>query len=531
MKQGNLKPWSQLDDESEERAVPDSPSVDGLAQQDADADSTTARPRFASGVDFVWRRVTPQWALAPFAIASLWLLGALIAAGERSGVSITSAIGILSLSLLGCGLLQAGVLARRAAASGRGRNAGGAPQNQTAGTEEPPADADLQSFYQQIESHAGNVERRVAELVEEHKHMSLELSLAETRRRQAEAVIGSISDPLIVTDAFGQLILANAAAEALLAFKRDESLRKPIAEVIGDESVVSVIKRVSEADVRAANRTIQWETDSQTYAIKFSPFLPDTASGGTGQNGHGVVAIFRNVTKERQADKNKSEFVAHAAHELRTPLSSIRAYVEMLVDGEVEDEKTREEYYEIIYSSADRLGRMIDNILNISRIEAGTVRINREPVAISMVVKEAIDVVRPQAEEKRIDLTEELTPVVFRVEADRDMIYQAILNLLSNAIKYTPEGGKVHVRMAPHEEDRIISIKVRDSGVGIPKEDLPRMFEKFFRVEANKKMAKGTGLGLNLVKNIVETIHKGKMTLTSEVGSGSTFGMDLPLMK
>jgi signal transduction histidine kinase len=110
------------------------------------------------------------------------------------------------------------------------------------------------------------------------------------------------------------------------------------------------------------------------------------------------------------------------------------------------------------------------------------------------------------------------------------MVYQAVLNLLSNAIKYTPEGGSVHVRITPHEENRTIAVEVSDTGVGIPKEDLPKMCRKFFRVEANKKMAKGTGLGLNLVKHIVETIHGGKMTLKSEVGKGSTFGIVFPLM-
>jgi two-component system phosphate regulon sensor histidine kinase PhoR len=201
----------------------------------------------------------------------------------------------------------------------------------------------------------------------------------------------------------------------------------------------------------------------------------------------------------------------------------------MLVDGEAGDEKTRGEYLDIIQTSADRLGRMIDNILNISRIEAGTIRINKEPVAVSVLTREAIDVVRPQAVAKKLTLTDELTPVIYRVQADRDMLYQAILNLLSNAIKYTPEGGIVHVRITPCEADRTICVEVRDSGVGIPPEDLPRMFEKFFRVEANQRLAKGTGLGLNLVRHVIETIHDGKVTLTSEVGKGSTFGMILPL--
>jgi two-component system phosphate regulon sensor histidine kinase PhoR len=292
-----------------------------------------------------------------------------------------------------------------------------------------------------------------------------------------------------------------------------------------------MIRQAREADSRAANRRAEHKIASRIYALTMSPFASSAQAGATSSENHSIVLLMRDVTKEQEATRNKSEFVARAAHELRAPLSSIRAYVEMLMDGEAGDEKTQEEYYNIIQSSADRLGRMIDNMLNISRIEAGTVRINREAVAISLIVKEVTDMVRPQAEEKGITLTEDLTPVAYRIMADKDMIYQAVLNLLSNAIKYTPDGGKVHVCMTPHEENSTIGIEVSDTGVGIPKEDLPRMFEKFFRVEANKKMAKGTGLGLNLVKHIVETIHEGKVKLSSKVGEGSTFGMVLPLMK
>jgi two-component system phosphate regulon sensor histidine kinase PhoR len=201
----------------------------------------------------------------------------------------------------------------------------------------------------------------------------------------------------------------------------------------------------------------------------------------------------------------------------------------MLLDGEAGDAGTQKEYFEVIQSSAERLGRMIDNMLNISRIEAGTVRIHKEPVALSMIAREAVDTLRPQAQSKGVELTSELTPVMYRVNADRDLMHEAIQNLLSNAIKYTPEGQKVHLKMTPLESERRIRVEVIDTGVGIPEEDLPRMFEKFFRVEANNKMAKGTGLGLNLVKQIVEVIHGGQLTVASTVGKGSTFAMTLPL--
>jgi two-component system, OmpR family, phosphate regulon sensor histidine kinase PhoR len=532
MTQGDIKPWSQLDEESEEQ--------EGEAENTASrlrADARGVRggcgpavsPRLGAKIAVL--RITPYWAFAPLAAAAAWTVYGLVRpAGPGTSLAIAHALGLLFLILAGSGLLIAALHARKAALAGIREAIARNSKRLPAELARLPVAAELQPLYQAVEQHTENIERRVTELLDAHKQLSLELSLSEASRRQAEAIIDSISEPVLVTDAYDRLILANPAAAAIFQFTVSGALRKPIGEIVQDEKLVHAVHQAREADIRAASRSVEQEVGAQAYAVRLSPLPSENSKHDGGASPHGVVALFRNITKEREASRHKSEFVAHAAHELRTPLSSIRAYVEMLVDGEAEDEKTRKEYYNIIHASAGRLGRMIDNILNISRIEAGTVRINKEPVAISMIVKEAIDVARPQAEEKKINLTEELTPVVYRVMADRDMMYQAVLNLLSNAIKYTPDAGTVHVRMSAQEENRIIRVEVSDSGVGIPKEDLPRMFEKFFRVEANKKMAKGTGLGLNLVKHIVETIHEGKVTLASEVGKGSTFGMNLPLM-
>lgn len=387
---------------------------------------------------------------------------------------------------------------------------------------------DLRPIWSAIERHTLQIGEGVRELSDTQRKLQLDLTLAETHRRRTLAVVRAMSEPVLVTDPFDQIVLANPAMEELLGFREEDALRKPVDDVIQDEEIVRTIKETRAADARAADRRKEHTLGDRVFSIATVPLT--TEQRKEGQEGNTVVTILRDITREHDASRKKSEFVAHVAHELRTPLSSIRAYVEMLMDGEAEDPATRTEYYDIIQNSAERLGRLIDNMLNISRIEAGTVRINREPIGVSLIVKEAVDMMRPSAEEKQIELTETLTPVMYQVDADRDLIYQAVLNLISNAIKYTPNEGKVTVRMAPQEERNRILIDVEDTGAGIPKEDLPRMFEKFFRVEANKKMAKGTGLGLNLVKKIVEDVHGGEMSLRSEVGVGSTFSIALPLV-
>src|SRR6185503_19765693 len=159
----------------------------------------------------------------------------------------------------------------------------------------------------------------------------------------------------------------------------------------------------------------------------------------------GVVAVLHDMTKEKEVAEMKNDFVSSVSHELRTPLASIKAYIEMLIDGEAEDEKTKGEFYEVIQNEANRLSRLIDNILNISRIEPGLVKIKKQPQSLTVILKEAIEVIAPQAKGKQITLLEQLTPVFYQTVADRDMLYQAVLNLLSNAVKYTPESGTISV--------------------------------------------------------------------------------------
>jgi len=204
--------------------------------------------------------------------------------------------------------------------------------------------------------------------------------------------------------------------------------------------------------------------------------------------------------------------------------------VEMLVDGEATDERTRREFYEIIAGEADRLHRLIDNILNISRIESGVVQVVREPLTLSEVARQVLDAVLPHARARGITLADRLEPIYHHVEADRDMIYQAVMNLVSNAIKYTPEGGTVTVSASVDEGRGMAVCEVSDTGVGISSEDLPHVFDKFYRVQGHSRMAKGTGLGLTLVKHIIETVHDGKLSVTSEMGKGSTFRFELPIV-
>jgi two-component system phosphate regulon sensor histidine kinase PhoR len=365
------------------------------------------------------------------------------------------------------------------------------------------------------------------------KELEIQLKVATAERQHAEAIIYSISDAVLVTDPFDELVLANESAARALDFDLQASERAPVEKVLHDEKIISMIREMrqsrSTSGRRIVEHTIKSPLGDRTYKITLSCVAGTKRDDLNEATTAGVVAVLHDMTKEKEVAEMKNDFVSNVSHELRTPLASIKAYIEMLIDGEAEDDKTQREFYEVIQNESNRLSRLIDNILNISRIESGLVKVNKQPQSLTVIMKEAIEVISPQAKGKNITIKEELTPVFYQTQADRDMLYQGVLNLLSNAVKYTPEGGIITATTWVDENTKKVLAKISDTGVGIPPKDLPFVFDKFYRAEVNNRMAKGTGLGLSLVKHIIETVHRGRLYVESTAGKGSTFGFELDL--
>ncbi len=370
-------------------------------------------------------------------------------------------------------------------------------------------------------------DRSVTDAAMKLKELEIQLKVATAQRQHAEAILYSISDAVLVTDPFDELVLANESAARTFNFDLQKMSRTPIDQVLSDTKMIELIREMRQSNSTSGRRivehTVQTPVGPRACKVTFS------CVSDQNNDAAGVVAVLHDMTKEKEVAEMKNDFVSSVSHELRTPLASIKAYVEMLIDGEAQDPRTQREFYEVIQNEANRLSRLIDNILNISRIESGLVKINKQPQSLMVILKEALEVIAPQAKIKNIKLEEQLTPSFYQTTADRDMLYQAVLNLLSNSVKYTPEAGTITVQTVVDESKRKVITRISDTGVGIPPKDLPFVFDKFYRSEANNRMAKGTGLGLSLVKHIIETVHHGRMFVESHVGKGSTFGFELEL--
>ena len=278
--------------------------------------------------------------------------------------------------------------------------------------------------------------------------------IADTERSRSESVLGVMREAVIVTNAFDEIVHVNAAAARLLQFDADKATREPIKDVIADERLCRYISEMRESPCgpRQLDHVVQNGDEDPISCVAMISTLPDP-------NGNvASVVTVHDMTREREIAQLKSEFVSKASHELRTPLSSVQAYVEMLVDGEAEDEDSRQEFYGIIQSETERLSRLVDNMLNISRIEAGIVQVDRDSVDFENLIERAVRL-EPQAREKRIAIHRELAPVDLHAVGDKDMLYRVVVNLVSNAIKYTPEvagdiGDSDHLGISAHSRRR-----------------------------------------------------------------------------
>jgi two-component system phosphate regulon sensor histidine kinase PhoR len=355
----------------------------------------------------------------------------------------------------------------------------------------------------------------VGELAHAFNEMSARLkelvaAISEDRARLA-TILDNMTDGVIMTDAEGNISLANQAAAKLFNIKDAEN--KPLIEAVRDHEVDEVLKLCLET---AQTQAVQYESGTSKRYLR-AIAIPIAHSG--------VLLLFQDLTELRGLQTTRRELIGNISHEFRTPLAGIKAMVETLSGGAVDDKKTAWDFLTKIDSEVDRLTQLVAELTELSRIETGTAELKLEPVNLNQLADEAIARLSPQAERQKLAIAREFATDLPPVPADKDRVRQVITNLVHNAIKFTPPGGEIKITTRTLEESAVVDIA--DTGIGIPKEDLPHVFERFYKGD-KARAGEGTGMGLAIAKHVVEA-HGGNIWVESEEGKGATFSFSLPL--
>ena len=336
---------------------------------------------------------------------------------------------------------------------------------------------------------------------------------------KVRTILDGMTEGVVALDDRGRLLLLNPSARVMFGVENGASEGRSFVEVIRQKGLLDLIEEVRASGAPARHELELGPPVNRVVAARGAPL-------GLGPGSGGVLLVLHDVTELRRLERVRSEFVANVSHELRTPLTCIKGYLETLLDGALDDRTHARRFLEIAGTHAERLDRLIDDLLELSNIESG--RVTFVPVRLDLgdVVSGVAAMFERRTAQSHQTL-ERAVPPGLVVHADRDRLVQILVNLVDNAVKFTPEGGRIGIEAGPGPDGRV-EIRVRDTGIGIPSTDLPRITERFYRVDKDRsREVGGTGLGLAIVKHLVQA-HGGELHIDSVLGHGTTVSFTLP---
>lgn len=375
-----------------------------------------------------------------------------------------------------------------------------------------------------LEGSLDKITEKLGLIEQDNIKLASKLGLANFEKNQVFKILDAISFGIIITDIQDNIGHINQYLLKLLRKKTEEVIDKPFSEVLDNEDIRSFLLRYDELEQAGAmahiDTTFPELAPNEVYRVSSSYLLDDEKAP------IGKMFTFTNITAARLAENAKQEFIAHVAHELMTPLTNIRSYSEMLMDGEIDDPEMQKEFYNTINEQTGRLSNLIKNLLNISKMEMGSLTIEKGLVRTDWFVEDCLSSIEASARDKNISIERNLPDTFPSLLADKDLLKAAVINILGNAVKYTPEKGKISFGIS--EQDKMVTFDVIDTGYGIAEDELSKIFEKFFRSE-NPQVTEqvGSGLGLAITSEIVR-LHGGDITVESQLGKGTHFAIKIP---
>ncbi|NTW05167.1 MAG: cell wall metabolism sensor histidine kinase WalK [Peptococcaceae bacterium] len=335
-----------------------------------------------------------------------------------------------------------------------------------------------------------------------------------------QAILSSMTDGVIALNPKGEVLFINHVIEDSLKINQENSYGQNILGVIRNYEIEDIFRRVIKSGQPVVQEIKLIIPEPRFFRLQATPLVSGESNRG------GVLMLLHDITERRQLEEMRTEFVTNISHELRTPLTSIKGFLETLLSGAMDNPETANRFLNIIYKETERLSNLVNELLNLSKIEGRRVVHRWQKIQLNDIINTVANLFMPQIQEKQIELDLDLKQGLPLVFGDPDMITQVLINFVDNALKYTPSGGKINIRSLEERSD--VRVVIWDTGIGIPPESLPRVFERFYRVDkARARELGGIGVGLAIVKHIVRA-HGGQCFAESEVGKGSIFSFTLP---
>lgn len=350
------------------------------------------------------------------------------------------------------------------------------------------------------------------------EQMSHRINEIKTSTSKFEAVLMSMFEGVMVIDEKGLILLVNDALRKLLIIDEDPLGKKPL-EIVRNIEIQELADKIVRTESGVESREISLLLPKEkTVQIHATPIRSKN-------NIKGAVMVFHDITELRRLENVRKDFVANVSHEIRTPVTNIKGYAETLLDGALEDKEHAKEFLNIISEDSNRLTQLVDDLLDLSKIESGNLKFDMRPFDIIQLINRIVIGMTKQKNQQDIAIHTNMSDAPLNVKGDEKAIAQVMLNLIDNAIKYNRNNGSVTINVLNAENK--VKVEVVDSGIGIPDRDLPRIFERFYRVDkARSRQLGGTGLGLSIAKHIIQA-HQSSLNVSSELGRGSTFFFSL----
>ena len=366
-----------------------------------------------------------------------------------------------------------------------------------------------------------------AQLAEMASNIQVTLGAMRVERERLEAILRGMVEGVLVTDLDGRVVLLNARARELLAVPPAvEASGRPLIELVRDPAFAEIPRRLVTGDA-VVSREIALSVPGQS-----GRWLQVNGARLSAAHGipFGLVLVLHDVSELRRLETVRRDFIANVSHELRTPLTAIKGYAETLLGPVGESRDTALSFLQIIDRHSERLGRLIDDLLTLSDLEFGRAPLHRRAVAVAPALDDVVQMLADRTAQRGLSMTTAVPADLPLVQADPDRLRQVLINLVDNAVKYTPEGGRITICAGSATISGLpaVDLTIADTGIGIPSQDLPRLTERFFRVDkARSRELGGTGLGLAIVKHIVQG-HGGQLTIESTLGQGTTVVVTFP---